>query len=208
MFLMLTRHHQYSELRLATLEAEEGHYLDLVSLLALIPHPNHSKLWLMGTDHKEKIAEGFGSSHNHQAWQGGYLDHVTETMNIACQLYSTLNALRRLPFPLHEALEVMFLHDIEKPFKVGDKLLYNGKIIEATKENRKNLRSSIIREYGIELTEDQHNALKYVEGVRDSEYSPNQRIMGRLATFCHMCDLCSARLWHDKGKDVPAPGWE
>jgi hypothetical protein len=208
MLLMIMRSQDYSELRLATLEVEKGHYLDLVSLLALIPQPNHSKLWRIVNEHWAAIASGFGSSHNHQAWEGGYLNHVLEVMNIACQLYSMLNSLRKLPFSLHEALEVMFLHDIEKPFKVGDKLLYKGTVLPATKDMRKNFRATLIQSYEIVLTPEQENALRYVEGVRDSEYSPGERTMGELAAFCHCCDLLSARLWHDKGKDVPAPDWE
>jgi hypothetical protein len=198
----------HAELRLATLEVEQGHYLDLVALLALVPKPNHAKFAQLLHDHRIEIADGFGSSHNHQAWKGGYLDHVTETMNLACQLYRTLGGLRKLPFHLHEALEVMFLHDIEKPFKVGDKLLYGGTIRTASKGNRKELRATIIQEYGIALTSKQYNALRYVEGVPDSEYTPGERTMGELAAFCHCCDILSARMWHDKGKDVPAPDWE
>jgi hypothetical protein len=198
----------HAELRLATIEVEHGHYLDLVALLALIPKPNHLKLWHIAQEHKDKFVSGYGSSHNHQAWEGGYLDHVVETMNLACQLYRTLNGLRKLPFELYEALEVMFLHDIEKPFKVGDKLLYDGKIIEASKAARKGFRADIIYKYGINLTTEQENALRYVEGVPDSEYTPGERTMGELATFCHTCDILSARLWHDKGSKVPAPDWE
>jgi hypothetical protein len=198
----------HAELRLATLEVEQGHYLDLVALLALIPNPNHRKFVQILHEHKAQIIEGFGSSHNHQAWEGGYLDHVVETMNLACQLYHTLSGLRKLPFALHEALEVMFLHDIEKPFKVGDKLLFKGDLSPATKGNRKAFRSSVIYNYKIVLTPEQENALRYVEGVPDSEYTPGERTMGKLAAFCHTCDILSARMWHDKGANVPAPDWE
>ena len=37
--------HHVSELRLATLEVEAGHYLDLTALMALIPDPNRSYMW-------------------------------------------------------------------------------------------------------------------------------------------------------------------
>jgi hypothetical protein len=199
---MLMRSHDYSELRLATLEVEQGHYLDLSALLALVPQPNHSKLWKIINEHWATVAVAHGSSHNHQAWKGGYLDHVAETMNIACQLYRTLS-LRKLPFYLHEALEVMFLHDIEKPF--ADELKAAGKY---TKADRKQFRTDTIQKYEIKLTPAQENALRYVEGVPDSEYTPGERTMGELAAFCHCCDILSARLWHDKGENVPAPDWE
>jgi hypothetical protein len=200
--MMTARSRDYSELRLATLEIEQGHYLDLVALLALIPSPNHRSFWRIISEHWIPIASAPGSSHNHQAWKGGYNDHVTETMNIACQLYRTLS-LRKLPFHLHEALEVMFLHDIEKPF--AKELKAAGKY---TKADRKRFRTDTIEKYKIKLTPEQENALRYVEGVPDSEYTPGERTMGELAAFCHCCDILSARLWHDKGENVPAPDWE
>jgi hypothetical protein len=64
---------------------------------------------------------------------------------------------------------------------------------------RRQFRSDVIQKYGIALTDAQQNALRYVEGIPDLEYQPGARIMGELAAFCHMCDICSARLWHDKG---------
>jgi hypothetical protein len=196
------RQHDFSELRLATLEMEQGHYLDITSLMALIPDPNRANLWAIVRDNNELFRVAPGSSHNHQAWEGGYIDHVTETMNIACQLYRTLN-VRRLPFSLSAALEVMFLHDIEKPF--AERLKAEERY---TKAARKGFRADMIHQYGIRLTAEQENALRYVEGVPDCEYTPGERTMGELAAFVHCCDILSARLWHDKGKDVPAPAWE
>ena len=203
----MIRHHDFSELRLATLELEAGHYLDMTSLMALIDDPNRTNLWAIVRDNQERFTKAKGSSHNHQAWEGGYLDHVAEVMNLACQLYKTLDSLRKLPFELQEALEVMFLHDIEKPFKKDAALCYRTEFMPATKENRKKLRADIIREYGIKLSEEQENALEYVEGVPDSKYTPGERTMGELAAFCHTCDILSARLWWDRGHCVPAPKW-
>lgn len=204
----MIRQTPFAELRLATLEVEHGHYLDLTALMTLIPDPNRTKLWAIVREHQERFRVARGSSHNHQAWENGYLDHVVETMNIACQLYRTLNSLRRLEFSLSAALEVMFLHDIEKPFKKEKSLVWGMTTVEATKENRKLLRSRMIESYGICLSPSQENALRYVEGVPDSEYTPGERTMGELAAFCHTCDILSARLWHDKGANVPAPAWE
>ncbi len=213
---MVVRTCTHTEERLATLEMEQGHYLDFTALLSLIPDPNNQPFWDFYHMHRDAILAAQGSSHNHQAWEGGYLDHIVETMNIACRLYQTLNAARKLPFALHEALEVMYLHDLEKPFKVGKLLIFdnpnNGQQqqIEATKANRKALRADLIDKYGIKLTLDQRNALEYVEGVPDSKYTPGERTMGELAAFCHTCDILSARLWHDKGHEVRggSTSWE
>jgi hypothetical protein len=147
-------------------------------------------------DHWGRIREAAGSSHNHQAWKGGYLDHIAEVMNIAELLYYTMDHLRLLPFSLSDALVVLFLHDLEKPWKYVP-----SDIVLKTKEDRKRFRDELIAQYGIELNDMQKNALRYVEGVPDSEYTPGERTMGELAAFCHMCDIASARLWHDRGRE-------
>ena len=146
-----------------------------------------------------------GSSHNHQAWPGGYRDHVTEVMNLAIALYPVLNERRALQFSLESALLVLFLHDIEKPWRydyVGGELV----IMEAlrSKQARKAFRDARLIEYGIELTPNEANALKYVEGELD-DYSPTERRQGRLAAFCHMCDNTSARLWPNHPLEADDP---
>ena len=177
-----------------------GEYLSLLEMMRLTPH--HATFLRMTKDCGERMGAAPGSSHNHQAWEGGYADHIRETMNIACQLYRLFNELRGLPFLLADALTVLFLHDIEKPFKDGHALIYKGEhAVSATKENRKVLRARIIAEYEIKLTSEQENALRYVEGVPDSEYTSGERTMGELAAFCHCCDILSARLWHDRGRE-------
>src|SRR5271157_1348211 len=135
----MIRHHDFSELRLATLEVESGHYLDLTALMALIPDPNRSNLWAIVRSNQERFLKAAGSSHNHQAWEHGYLDHIAEAMNIACQQYVWMRRARRLPFELHEALEVMFLHDLEKPFKYTD----DPNPLLKTKDGRKLFRNQM-----------------------------------------------------------------
>jgi hypothetical protein len=216
----------------------EGGYLGMDELLTLIP--KNTQLLKLLDDHRERIYEAKGSSNNHQAWEGGYLDHVVETMNIACQQYVWMSGARPLPFSLGQALAVMFLHDIEKPWKhskirknpdecVCGHLLrdhwetkgnacivcqtaekpclqfvsIDPPVLMSSKQDRKNFRRNIIVEYGIELTDAQWNALAYVEGVPDSEYTPGERTMGELAAFCYCCDIISARLWWNEG----TKGW-
>lgn len=211
MFRMST----HEERVLAVMEVEHGHYLDLTRLMHLIA--DSRPLLQIMQDYIENFSEARGSSHNHQAWEGGYVEHVVETMNIACQQYVWMRRARKLPFSLSEALEVMFLHDLEKPFKAGKILTFcqckygadcKCPAVEATKENRKKWRNDLIAKYGVKLNADQENALRFVEGVPDNEYTPGERTMGELAAFCHSCDILSARLWYDRGHLVPAPHWE
>ena len=60
-----------------------------------------------------------GSSHNHQAWEGGYLDHIADAVRVNLLTWEALNAYRALPFTADSATICLFLHDIEKPFRYG-----------------------------------------------------------------------------------------
>ena len=147
-------------------------------------------------EHRALFETTPGSTNNHQTWPGGYIDLITDLMNIAHELYQTLRIHRPLPFTLSDSLLVLFLHDIEKPWKYelrGDGQLHHVAGME-TKEKQHAWRMAFLQRYGIELTSAQLNALKYVEGEL-SDYSPRHRVMNELAAFCHMCDVCSARIF-------------
>ena len=141
-----------------------------------------------------------GSESNHQAWSGGYLDHISEVMHIAIHLYRTLNGLRPLPFTLADALLVLFLHDLEKPWRFAFEgeaktLRIVQKAGMRTRQEKAAFREAKLTEYGIVLTSVQRNALTYVEGEID-DYSSTRRVMNELAAFCHLCDVTSARIWY------------
>lgn len=210
-------------------------YLGLDAFFKMIPgNAPLKKLW---DDHRGRMETAPGSSHNHQAWHGGYRDHIVECLNIARSLHAALAEIRPLPFSLADALTVLYLHDLEKPWKYAQAprnpeecvcghlrrdhwmeagctakcimCVEAGKscaqwisaLPPASKADRKAFRDKLIRAYGIQLTAEQWNALEYVEGIPDSQYTPGERVMGELAAFCHMCDICSARLWHDQGQN-------
>ena len=92
-------------------------YLSLEQLLHFLAEPQRTACGRLLEDNRERFLGAPGSSHNHQAWPGGYGDHVTETMNLAIVLYGRLGGLRPLPFTLADALVVLFLHDLEKPWR-------------------------------------------------------------------------------------------
>jgi len=166
-------------------------YLAIDQLLDILPDATKIPCLNLLNQNRQLIEKAPGSSSNHQAWPGGYADHVTEVMNLAVELFKAMEELRPLPFQLIDALLVLFLHDIEKPWKYGGEPMPN-------KSARKAFREKLIDEYDIPMTPDQLNALTYVEGEGD-DYSNSRRIMNELAGFCHMCDVASARVWHDKG---------
>lgn len=172
-------------------------YCRVEDMIALIEEPNRSACLAILSDHKQLFQKVQGASRNHQAWPGGYFDHVQEAMNLAIVFYQKMNFLRPLPFALSDALLVLFLHDIEKPWKyeIGDdgKLRYKEEL--KTKADCHAFRNQKLKEYGIELTEEQGNGMKYVEGEHN-DYTNLRRVMGPLAAFCHLCDVTSARIWH------------
>jgi len=173
-------------------------YYTVEQMLDMVDEPNRSACFRILVDNRKLFQTVQGSSNNHQAWPGGYFDHVQEIMNIALVLYRQLNSLRSLPFSLSDALLVVFLHDIEKPWKyeVGE----DGQLqyIEAlkTKQAQHEFRNRKLREYGIVLTADQENGMKYVEG-EFNDYTNKRRVMGPLAALCHLADVTSARIWFD-----------
>jgi hypothetical protein len=172
-------------------------YFSFEQLLGLIDEPNRSNLWKVATENHDRFLIARGSSHNHQAWEGGYIDHIREVLNIAVVLYDALHPLRTLPFTLADAILVLYLHDVEKPWKNDFKF---------TKRDRPVFREKLCAQYGITLTEEQAIAFRYVEGEND-DYSPEHRAMNELGAFCHMCDIASARLWHNRPGPHSIESW-
>ncbi len=183
------------------------YYLSIEELINIIPKENRrSRLLKILSDNRKLFQTVQGSTNNHQAWFGGYIDHVREVMNIAYNLYDTLYSMRPLPFSIADALLVLFLHDIEKPWKYElkeDGQLYHLPEFE-TKAQAHAFRQKKLDEYGIVLTPEQQNAMLYVEG-EFNDYSNLERKMGPLAAFCHLCDVTSARIWFDHPMEEDDP---
>ncbi len=188
-------------------------YYPLATLMRMIDEPNRSVCLGLYDEHRELFRQAPGSTHNHQAWAGGYHDHVTEVMNLALLLHDALLSTGRLEhlasdeqFSASDALLVLFLHDIEKLWRCvlveGMPVLDESGRFQVhpeleSKAARLALAAAKIAEYGFQLTPQQQNALRYVEGMRDGDYRQGERVMLPLAAFCHACDLWSARLFYD-----------
>lgn len=174
-----------------------ANYRSLEELLGLVDAPQREGCRALLARHAAAMAEAPGSSHNHQAWPGGYLDHVQEAMNVAIVLHDALSAHRPLEHSLSDALVVMFLHDLEKPWAYETKDGVRTRKPELTeKDGQQAFRLRIATECGLELSEAQANAMRHVEGEIGT-YSNKKRSMSPLAAFCHLCDVTSARIWFD-----------
>lgn len=141
-------------------------------------------------DHKELMHKAPGSSGNHQAWEGGYADHIAEVMRIATHMYSSLGDYRSLPFSLESALIVLYFHDVEKIWKYTNQVDIDKESFYA---------ETLKRDYNIEFDSEEINALEYVHGENE-HYTNKGRVMNPLAAFCHTIDVISARIWFDGGK--------
>lgn len=172
-------------------------YYAVETLIGMISEPARSICLRVLRENEARFRSEPGSSHNHQAWRGGYLDHVAEVLNIAVVLYEALSSARPLPFTLSDALLVLFFHDIEKPWRFHQDP--RGAIWQRAgmqgKSEKAEFRDMKLQNYGVVLTAEQRNAFIYVEGEGE-DYSSEQRTMNELGAFCHLCDTASARIWH------------
>ena len=173
-------------------------YLSIESLINLIDEPNRSGCMKILNDNRALFEKTRGSTHNHQTWDGGFIDHTTDCMNYARHLFKFDESFGRpLPFSMSDTILIMYLHDLEKPWRIevmSDGTVRNRLGLD-TKEAFKKFRENKLEEYDIYLTPYQLNALTYVEGeIKD--YSSTHRVMNELAAFCHKVDNWSARGWY------------
>jgi hypothetical protein len=166
--------------------------LCLKDLLLLIDKPNRFSCLSLLEGYHDIIETAPGSLTKHQAWIGGYKDHLEETMNFAIWLYNLMNERRELPFTISDCLLVLFFHDIEKPFKYHPKKM----MFLETEAEKWEFLQKMVRQYDLILTDDHWNALKYIHG-EGHDYNATERIQRELAAFCHICDTASARIWYN-----------
>lgn len=157
------------------------------------------KLYKIMDDHAATFAAAKGSMHNHQAWPGGYWQHVADTMQLAQRImFATMPKGWPVPFSWSSVVLVLFLHDIEKPF-MQERMANNPEMPLWPKEQRAGFRDGIIYRYQIAITEEERIALKFIRG-EESAHSHKERKMNELGALCHAADVLSARLWHSRNK--------
>lgn len=173
-------------------------YYSFEELVGLIEGPNRELCLRICLDNKAIFENSKGSNVKHHYWKGGYIEHLTETMNIAVRLYESLNACRELTFSLSDALLVLFLHDLEKPWKYGGDVLKEAEVKSFA--SSKDFVKAKIEEYGFRLSANQMNALEYVHGEGE-DYHPSKLVQSPLGALVSACDNISARIWPDYPKD-------
>lgn len=158
------------------------------AMLDLVDEPHRTDCLNFIATHRRLFDSSKGSAIKHQAWPGGYRDHITEVMNIALVTYRALSEIRPLPFSLSDALLGCFIHDIEKVWVHAiDEA--DRKAIDITARND-------ILEEQFHLTPEHWNSVHYAHG-EGKDYHPTKRVQGPLAAFVHHADNTSARVWFD-----------
>ena len=183
----------------------------LRDLLGALDDPRCATLLKIYDDYQDLFHMTEGSSHNHQAWGGGYADHIAECLRVNEITYDALSQLRTLPFTKASAAIVLFFHDIEKPFKYGPEddprcAVWQNKQADTQKdweEMKWDILQHFCAEYGLVLSADEQNGLKYTHGEGD-DHRKDARVSCPLAAHAHHCDNTSARIWFDEGRGLSA----
>ena len=164
-------------------------YQTIEQMLELMEQPHQGDCIDFIERNRRLLDTSKGSALKHQAWQGGYRDHITEVMNIAIVYYRALESLRPVTsFTLTDALLGCFLHDIEKIWKHTIDPADQIHLVDESKNH--------ILKAEFHLQPKHFNAVKFAHGEGD-HYHKTLRIQTPLAAFVHHCDNTSARIWFD-----------
>ena len=184
----------------------------LLTLLEDINDPRRAILMKIYLDHAKLFHSTLGSGHNHQAWDGGYADHIAECLRINDVVYDALSEIRPLTFTKASGAIALFFHDIEKPFKYGPKtdaecIRWQSRCADTHNGDWEAVKYDILTDfenkYGLTFTDEEQNALKYTHG-EGNDHKKDQRVASPLAAHVHHCDNTSARIWFDDGKGLSA----
>lgn len=182
----------------------------LLNLLEDINDPRQAILLKIYLDHAKLFHSTLGSSHNHQAWDGGYADHIAECLRVNEVVYDALSEIRPLTFSKASGAIALFFHDIEKPFKYGPKtnaecLRWQTQCADKHNGDWEAVKYDILDDfefkYGLTFTDEEQNALKYTHG-EGNDHRKDHRVASPLAAHVHHCDNTSARIWFDDGKGL------
>ncbi|MBI1364058.1 MAG: hypothetical protein GC134_08740 [Proteobacteria bacterium] len=166
----------------------------LSDYLNSLEDPRKEAILAFHRTHQPLIERAHGSSHNHQAWVGGYKDHLAETFRLAEVMYSQFDTARPLPFTLASALICLYFHDVEKIWQ------YTTGLPEGFDKGHFYM-TTLPETYGIHLTNTELNALEYAHGEVHA-HSKKERKMNELAALVHAADNLSARMWHNEGQGL------
>ena len=102
-------------------------YFSIEELISFIAEPNRTACFKILNENRALFEKVRGSTHNHQTWDGGFYGHIEDCLNYAYYLYDFDSQFGRvIPFSKSDALLIMFLHDLEKPWRI--EVMENGEV--------------------------------------------------------------------------------
>jgi len=153
--------------------------------------------------YEDRWEVAMGSSANHQAWPGGLRDHLAEMCRNGWDFYQMkLARYGTLPYSFDDILVGIFCHDAEKLAKgadTNDKRFKHLLLLVAQGKSWEEIKFHLLADwafFGLILTNEQSNAVKYTHGEPDSEYRKDYRVMWELAACVGNLDRDSARGFH------------
>lgn len=191
----------------------------LKDFIAAMDSDNKAAIWAIYKHYEDLLYTHPGSSHNHQAWPGGLVDHLAEVCRYAYTDYEVIECGNDPTFgqPLHrfyfddQAMIAIFCHDAEKFVVYGNKddprcAPFLIMAADATsKVEKEKIKWHVLEhwrvKFGLELNEEVINAIKYTHGEGD-DYSNTQRVMNPLAVLVGNADRRSARIGFNRGKGL------
>lgn len=179
----------------------ENQFLDLHQIVQLVDQPNKDAIIESYVQNAERVAQTPGARKKHQAWDGGYLDHVVYATNYGIALHNLHKQIGFQPdYSESDIAIVMLLHDFGKVARY--RKVENGwDYVENPNQAEHDFFNHIIESHNFQLTAIQMNALEFVHG-EGSKYTQKRRLMLPLATICHQADIWTAR----DCPDNPLPG--
>jgi len=185
-----------------------GYYRDLHEIVDLVGQPNRESVINAYVQNAERIAATPGARKKHQAWPGGYLDHVVYATNYALALHNLHQSIGFKPDHHEEDIAlVMLIHDFGKVARYqreGEGYGY----VENPDEAEHTFFDKAMHDFKFQLTDNQLNALEFIHG-EGAKYTPKGRLMLPLATVCHEADTWQARYCPDNplpDRTDPWPG--
>lgn len=166
----------------------------LVDYVDRIDEPNRSAMRRLLHAEGERIALSPGSTHNHQTWPGGYVDHLIGMLEFARGTFVNLKS--EPPFNFGDLVLVILLHDIEKPWKYVD-VPEGTKRTFADRQEMTAFTEELIQRFGFVLSDTHRNALKYAHGEGE-DYLTYKRVMNELGALLHISDVYSARVEYNR----------
>jgi hypothetical protein len=201
----------------------DAQYDKLIKIIKeTFPQDRSEKLIKLYTDYEERIKEAPASTkiHFHNAYPGGYLDHVHNVIECALELTKLFKKMGGIiDFTKEELIFSAMHHDLgklgtlEEPYYViqeSDWHRINRGEVYKHNDNRQYFRVNdltifILQQYGITVTQNEFLAMKLTDGLYDKNNEDYLKQYGagdypmrtNLHKICHWADYMASTIEND-----------